>query len=336
MLKRIALLCLALLLMLPCAFAEDAPEENPFIGAWEVLYYIQDGKACTPEETGNVHMMKIMEEGIYSYAVDNEESPLFTYTLGDGFLVTHGIRLVLQGDDLIVGTYEGGSVLLTRIDPLVLNNPFIGTWIPVCTVQGEYIEVMPEWTEEAAAVFSANTAQLIDGDATEIYPCTYADGTCIFPIDDEEIVCAIAEDGLLRMTYANEYQIICARKDEDVPEEISQFYGAWREIAALNNGSLTTDQDSPALQLENGIVLSQLDFTRAAVLSSYPEMVDFPSFWTLCTYHDSTCTLHFVDTPFYCTIDENGLMCMRSEDGSWTSWLVRVEEENAEDPLAAE
>ena len=106
---------------------EAAPAENPFVGAWEVLYYIEDGKAYTPEELGNTQMMKITVAGIISYTIDNEASPLFTYTVEDGVLVTAGTQFVLQGDDLIVGTYETGSVLLTRIDPIMLNNPFIGT-----------------------------------------------------------------------------------------------------------------------------------------------------------------------------------------------------------------
>lgn len=335
MLKRIALLFLALLLMLPCALAEEAPEaapaENPFVGAWEVLYYIQDGKAYTPEELGNTQMMKITVAGIISYTIDNEASPLFTYTVEDGVLVTAGTQFVLQGDDLIVGTYETGSVLLTRIDPIMLNNPFIGTWIPLCVVENGNVRDLSEWSHTAFSVFSTNTVQLIDGDYEDVYPCTYADGACtLFEEDQVYMICTISEDGLLYMADphdSNAYQLICAKEDEVIPDEIAQFFGAWREVAQLYNNALITDQLPATMRPEDSGLLFEYDFSRATVLRTCTEITDFPSIRLLCTYADGACTVLYDDVPALCTIDENGLMCIRAEDGSWSSWLVRVEEE---------
>ena len=43
---------------------------------------------------------------------------------------------------------------------------------------------------------------------------------------------------------------------------------------------------------------------------------------------DCTCVIRYDGADAVCTIDDNGLMCIRSEDGSGVSWLVRVEEES--------
>ena len=340
MLKRIALLFLALLLMLPCALAEEAPEaapaENPFVGAWEVLYYIEDGKAYTPKELGNTQMMKITVAGIISYTIDNEASPLFTYTVENGVLVTAGTQFVLQGDDLIVGTYETGSVLLTRIDPIMLNNPFIGTWEVLLAIDANgTLEDMSDYGQTAAVVFEKDALLIIDGEDVQQIPCTYQDGQCIATLTEDgmtaNLVSSITGDGLLEMRLTSqdmpgEAMIICAPENEEVPEEVSKFFGAWREIAVVYNGKLSTETLHPSTPEDSTLLLTYI-FGRAAVRQILSDDPGDSGFWILCTYADGACTILYDDVPALCTIDENGLMCIRAEDGSWSSWLVRVEEE---------
>ena len=324
MMKKWIIFLFAFLVLTTFAVAEDA--DNPFIGAWACSYFIQDGKLLPDDEDLPVsivwdaeHLILYQSDGSTREALYTREGNICTAWNGK-------TTFTLEGKDIMIG-YEGGlSFILTRIDPLMLNNPFIGTWIPICTVQNNVIEVAQEWTMEAAAIFTANAVQLTSKNSAETYPCIYADGACTLMMDDTQIICTITEDGLLYMSYPEEGQIICIRENEEVPEEISQFYGTWREIAALYHGVLTTDQVPLALRPENGGLLAQLDFSRATVLVTILELQDFPSYHVLCTYADGICTLHYDDMPSYCTIDTNGLMCLRSEDGSWISWLVRTDE----------
>lgn len=340
MLKRIALLCLALLLMLPCAFAEDAPGENPFVGAWEVLYYIQDGKPLTREAAGENPVMFVFTEDTLELHFDDGSVNQVRYSAEGNTCVIGSVIYTLEHDDLIVGhatsTAISLSFLLTRIDPLVLNNPFIGTWNVLCGIDGSELQTYPG---TLSISFEAQQALIFtDGVQNAVYSCSYGDNQCRIEWDGTLIIAAIGEDGLLTLTNSEDatQQIICAPEDEEVPEEISQFYGAWREIASLANGILTTDQIPFSMRSDGSSTLCQFEFSRATVVLAFPEIENLMPTRLQCTYSDGTCTILYNDGPVLCTVDVNGLMCIRAKDGSWTSWLVRVEEENAEDPLAAE
>lgn len=335
--KCLLLFTTAILLMLPCSLAEDAPEENLFLGVWEPLYYIYEGKTLTPEENEeNPTRFTFTEDRIELLMYDGSTESS-AYSLTGNTCTSADCAFILQHEDLIIGSNPRLSLsfLLVRIDPMVLNNPFIGTWIPLCAVKGDTVRTAADQFQEASAVFSANSVELIDGKHVDVYSCTYADGSCILLMDDERIVCTITEDGLLHMTYPVEGQIICAREGEVLPENTTQFFGEWREIAALRSGLLITDQMPQSQRPFENNWLFQYDFSRAAVLRSCPEHADNPSSWILCTYADGTCTILYDDMPVQCTIDENGLMCIRSEDGD-VIWLVRVEEETDAEPAASE
>lgn len=335
MMKRIILLFFALLLSLAFALAEETSEENPFLGVWEVQYYIEDGKPLLPGETPeNPFRFVFLEDAVECHFSDSEITHILCSYNGStctGLAIT----FVLEHENLIVAHAANSdnslSFLLTRIDPLVLNNPFIGTWIPLCVVENGNVRDLSEWSHTAFSVFSTNTVQLIDGDYEDVYPCTYADGACtLFEEDQVYMICTISEDGLLYMADphdSNAYQLICAKEDEVIPDEIAQFFGAWREVAQLYNNTLITDQLPATMRPEDSGLLFEYDFSRATVLRTCTEIPDFPSIRLLCTYADGACTILYDDVPALCTIDANGLMCIRAEDGSWSSWLVRVEEE---------
>ena len=340
---RKCLLCLAAFLLLFTLAAaetaeEAAPAENPFIGVWQIAYYIHEGKLVTDPMTvegGLPTMIEFHEETLTVHYPDGDHNEAACEYMGNTCSAWGGSSVfTLEGKDLIICREGGLSFILTRIDPLVLNNPFIGTWIPLCAVKGHTVRTAVDQFQEASAVFGANSVELIDGKHVDVYSCTYADGSCILLMDDERIVCTITEDGLLHMTYPVEGQIICAREGEVLPENTTQFFGEWREIAALRSGLLITDQMPQSQRPFENNWLFQYDFSRAAVLRSCPEHADNPSSWILCTYADGTCTILYDDMPVQCTIDENGLMCIRSEDGD-VIWLVRVEEETDAEPAAS-
>lgn len=330
--RLLPILMALLLFFIPvCAEpTEDASlAENLFYGTWQLSYLVQDGELVTDNE--DLPTMFVFDENtVTAYYPNDDPNPSSCEYAGNTCSArSEQTHFFLESEDLIIGSEEGFSFILTRIDPLLLNNPFIGTWIPLCVVENGNVRDLSEWSHTAFSVFSANTVQLIDGDYEDVYPCTYADGACtLFEEDQVYMICTISEDGLLYMANphdSNAYQLICAKEDEVTPEEITQFFGAWQEIAALRNGLLITDQMPQAQRPFENTLLFRYDFSRAAVLRSCPEHADNPTSWILCTYADDTCTILYDDVPVLCTIDRNGLMCMRSEDGD-AIWLVRMEE----------
>jgi len=349
MLRKCLLLLAAAVLLFTLAGAETAedatPAENPFIGAWQAAYYIQDGKLLTEE---NATIIEFAADYLTVHYSEDDKNQADCIYEGNTCSAWSGhTTFVMEGENLIVGSEEGLSFILTRIDPMLLNNPFIGTWeILFYTEDGTVRDIEEYAIYTGAAVPAAGELVMpvtFNGDTILIdsraYPCTYADGVCnVFDDDTLTAFCTITEDGVLHIVNPEDttMSFICVREDEVVPENITQFFGAWREIAALRGGLLITDQ-MPQYQrpFENNL-LFRYDFSRAAVRRSCPEHADDPSAWILCTYADDTCTILYDDGPVLCTIDENGLMCMRSEDGD-AIWLVRVQEAPAaEEPAADE
>ena len=338
MLKKIALFLLALML-LPCALAEDAPvdmpEENPFLGTWEVLYYIQDGRPLTEEENQENPVMFIFTEERIELLFQDESTESTAYARDGAVCTVDGLTFTLEHEDLIVGNnpYVDLSFLLVRIDPMVLNNPFIGTWEVLVVVDFDgTVEDMSDYYQAAAVAFEKDALLIIDGDDVQRVPCTYADGQCTAVYEGANITVTILADGLLEMQLttpdtSESGLIICAKEGEVVSEDVSQFYGLWREIALVYNGQVTTDAAQAAYSTSDNFLFTY-DFTRAAVRRIFPDDLADYSSWILCSYQDGACTMYYTDSPALCTIDANGLMCIRTEDGSAVSWLVRVEEES--------
>ena len=344
MLKRIALLFLALLLMLPCALAEEAPEaapaENPFVGAWEVLYYIRDGELLTGEAAAENPVMFVFTEDTLAYHFGDGLITESFYSADGNTCYINSEIYTLEHEDLIIGYATPSnmslSFLLTRIDPIMLNNPFIGTWEVLLTIQPDgSLEDMSDYGQTAAITFEKDALLIIDGEDVHRISCTYADGQCIGTLAEDgmtaDLVSSITGDGLLEMRITSqdmpgEAMIICAPENEEVPEEVSKFFGAWREIAVVYNGKLSTETLHPSTPEDSTLLLTYI-FGRAAVHQILSDELGDSSFGIMCTYADGACTILYDDVPALCTIDENGLMCIRAEDGSWSSWLVRVEEE---------
>ena len=340
MMKRIILLFFALLLSLAFALAEETSEENPFLGVWEVQYYIEDGKPLLPGETPeNPFRFVFLEDAVECHFSDSEITHILCSYNGStctGLAIT----FVLEHENLIVAHAANSdnslSFLLTRIDPLVLNNPFIGTWEVLLIIQSDgSLEDMSDYGQTAAITFEKDALLIIDGEDVQQIPCTYADGQCIGTLTEDgmtaDLVSSITGDGQLEMRITSqdmpgEAMIICAPENEEVPEEVSKFFGAWREIAVVYNGKLSTETLHPSTPEDSTLLLTYI-FGRAAVRQILSDDPGDSGFWILCTYADGACTILYDDVPALCTIDENGLMCIRAEDGSWSSWLVRVEEE---------
>ena len=335
MLRRICIVLLILTLLLPCAGAETEAAENPFIGAWAVMYYVVDGVPHSPEELDYIDMLVISEEGIMTRHGD-ELSAAASCEVSGSTLLWNDLLLTLEGKDLLVCHDDELSVLFNRVDPLLLDNPFIGTWEVLLLQDGEMYS-MEDYGQAAAVTFEAREMLLIDGDSVLRYPCTYADGRCTATVREREhtmqYTAFIQESGLLVLTISDDMGNIgyayCAREDEQVAPAVLRFYGTWREIAAVSaDGILTSDQLPLNQRPEGAGVLFQFEFSRAAAYRTCPELPELQDCWLLCTYTGDTCVIRYDGADAVCTIDDNGLMCIRSEDGSGVSWLVRVEEES--------
>lgn len=338
MLRKIIAILLTIM-MLPCAMAEEA-DENPFLGVWKVLYYIIDGSIHTPEELDYTEMVIINEDGFFVRVGDVEDGPRHYEIAGD--TMTCGTSVFrLEGKDLLVCEDNDMSVLLVRVDPIVLNNPFIGEW-KVLYIQdgGTILDILEYATSIGMTIpttgefvmpvtFDASTFTLNN----QLYACSYADGACTIYDDDEiEAICTIGEDGLLHIVNPEDadYAVVCVRTDEVASEDISRFYGLWREIALIYDGVLVTDQQPSGL-------LFQFDFSRGLVRRTCDMIPDFPAFLLRVIYQDGDCKILYDDAPALCTIDANGMMCIRSENGNGVSWLVRVQKETpAEAPADIE
>ena len=327
MLKRIALLFLALLLMLPCSLAEEAPEaapaENPFVGAWEVLYYIQDGELLTGEAAAENPVMFVFTEDTLAYHFGDGLITESFYSADGNTCYINSEIYTLEHEDLIIGYATPSnmslSFLLTRIDPIMLNNPFIGTWEVLCGADGDVVQVPPD---TLTITFEAQQVQIFtDGVLDDVYVCTYGDGQCRIEWDGLIIIAAISQDGLLTLSSSEDpaEQIICAPEDEEVAEEISRFFGTWRDVAVLTADGMYTDQAPNAL-------LFQYEFSRAYMQTHFPESLAIETVPELCVYADGACVVPYEDGNTTFTIDANGLMTAHFADGS-TSWCIRVEEE---------
>lgn len=324
MLRKILSL-LFILALLPVAIAEE-PDANPFIGSWEPLYYIQDGRALTEEEnTENPVMFTFTEDSIEMLFPD--ESTESTAYVRDGAVCTVGsLTYTLEHEDLIVGVEPAIplSFLLVRIDPIVLNNPFIGTWEVLCVADSGYVTYRPSPEEHMTAIFAADSVQLVSKDESSYLSCTYADGECTLYMDGKAYArCIISEDGSLHIISPENEQklVICAREDEEVPAEISRFFGTWTNVADITSDGLYTNQMPNALTF-------CYEFSRAYMQQYFPEVFDIDMPPQLYTYIDGACVVPGAsgDTSF--TIDSNGLMTARFADGT-TSWCIRVEEESS-------
>lgn len=328
MLRKCLLLLAAALLLFTLAGAEE--EENLFLGTWEIAYWIQDGRLVTPEEDSPT--MIVFEDDTLTVHYPEGE-PHQTDCIYNGNLCKAWKELTiftLEDEKLIIGYENGASFILTRIDPMVLNNPFIGTWTVLCGKMDGSVYPASDLAADAVVIFTADAIQLVTNEETQTFACTYADGVC--SIDDAgetQALCVIREDGLLRL-YSPEddsMEILCARENEVIPEDISRFYGQWREIAVLQRGVLVTDQTAPAQRPEGSPSLFQYRFDRAATARTCPEQALYTPVWMLCTYQDGVCTIDFDGAYYHCTIDASGMMCMRTEDGQRCSWLICVENE---------
>lgn len=338
MLRKILAVLFALTLLLSCAGAEEENAENPFIGVWGVMYYVVDGSLHTPEELDYTDILSITGESVTAHRGDDMMDSQ-RYQIAGNTLLCGDLVFTLEGQDLLVCHDAELSVLLTRIDPLVLNNPFIGTWTVLLLQDGDLYS-MEDYGETASVAFEAKEILLIDGEDQHRYPCVYADGRCQVTAAENgrtiQYTAFIREDGLLVMTIHSPDSgsigyVYCAREDEQPAPAVLRFYGVWREIAAVSSsGVLTTDQLPLAQRPEGSGVLFQYEFSRAAVHRSCPELPELQDVWLLCTYDDGACTIRFDGADALCTIDKNGLMCMRSENGEVASWLVRVEQAPAE------
>lgn len=325
MLRKILSL-LFILTLLPVAIAEE-PDANPFIGAWEPLYYIQDGKPLTEEENTENPVMFTFTENSIEMLFPDESTESTAYERDGAVCTVGGLTFTLEHEDLIVGVEPAIplSFLLVRIDPIVLNNPFIGTWEALCIADSGYVTYRPSHEEHMTVMFAADSVQMISEDESQSLSCTYADGECTLYMDGETFArCIISEDGLLRLiNLENEQQIvICAQEDEEVPAEISQFFGTWKDVAVLTADGMYTDQTPDAL-------IFRYEFSRAYMQQYFPAVFDVEVPPQLCIYTDGTCVVPCEDGDMSFTIDSNGLMTARFADGS-TSWCIRVEEESVE------
>lgn len=328
MLKRVLLLFFALLLSLPFSLAEEAPAENPFLGVWEVLYYIEDEKPLLPDEAPeNPFLFVFLEDAVECHFSDGEITHILCSYNGST-CTGYAITFVLEHENLVIGHATAGdnglTFILTRSDPIVLNNPFIGTWVVLYGTENGQVQFPPHML---SIVFEAQQILIFtDEDQDAAYPCSYRDGQCQMQCDGVTLVGTIGEDGLLLLSGPEDHieQIICVRQDEEAPEDISRFYGRWREVALIYNDILITDSIPFALRPPECGLLFQFDFSRGLVYRACEDLPEFPASHIPCTYLDGACTILYDDMPALCTIDANGLMCIRMEDGSAVSWLVRT------------
>lgn len=336
MLHKITLLLAALMLFLPSAGAETAEggsisepgpaevAENPYLGAWEVLYYIQDGKAYTPEELEYTDTI-IVNEDCLTAREGMEEYTGLPYEIDGQNLVLGDTRFTLESDDLMIGKDKTMSYLLARIDPMVLNNPFIGTWKVLCTVNGSTVRDMAD-AAEALIVFAADSVQLIDENNADVYACTYSDGTCTIYSSDGSTyaLCTVTGDGLLRFVDpSNERKLVIgAREDAVPPDYVTRFLGQWHILTVLDDGELIPDLQEYNQQRKLPVIDTfyfDWPFVTQAVGSNRAAPAP-------CTYTEEGCIIDYGYSQAICTIDENGLMCIREEDG-WTLFLVRTQSE---------
>ena len=273
MLKRIALLFLALLLMLPCALAEEAPEaapaENPFVGAWEVLYYIRDGELLTGEAAAENPVMFVFTEDTLAYHFGDGLITESFYSADGNTCYINSEIYTLEHEDLIIGYATPSnmslSFLLTRIDPIMLNNPFIGTWeVLYLQIQGSSNAF--SFSEYLSAITYEKNGMVLTIDGNQFqFPCTYQDGMCTSVFTEGGLVftfiSSIREDGLVHIAASIEdedvaCEILLAPENEVVPEDIAQFFGAWREIAVVYNGKLSTETLHPSTPEDSTMLLT--------------------------------------------------------------------------------
>lgn len=324
MLRKCTLLLLTLAMLLTSCLAEGVPtaepeETNPFLGLWEVVYYIQQGRIIAPEESGMPTLLTFGAEDVTNhYPNGNANMTACTYT-GDTCQAWRFV-FTMEGENLIVGRNGACTVVLVRADPMVLNNPFIGEWEVLYTQEnGRIYTPADSGFTSQCAIFAAREVQLLtNGRIDGTLPCTYADGACTITMEDYKVVCTIGQDGLLVMSYDGD-SITLVSADEVTPEEITRFYGDWEELVLLVDGVVNTRQD----RVTNNI-MATYTFSRGLVTRTF-DIEDLLPITIPVSYQDGQCTIHFDNQPAACFIDENGMMCIKSEDGT-LSLLIRAAE----------
>lgn len=304
MLRKMLTFLLAAAMLLSCACAEEP--ENPFIGTWDVLYYIIDGVPQEAEELGYTDTFVIEESSITVWV--GETSYTFSeYTYDSTSFACDGNTFVLQGDDMMICRTDDLTCLAARVDPTVLNNPFIGTWNALCVVEDGEVSRPPEDSASITLTFTPDAVTCQDEYAAQTVSCTYKDGVCTIGEAMDSGYCVIGEDGLMRI-YAeslnSDYYAILSNVEEVVPDYISRYLGEWATLATSSPEGLPDPQPT-------------VIFTRAYVFTPMDDIA------ILCSYTEDACTWHIADdVTATCTIDANGLMTITNEQA--TLWLVRA------------
>lgn len=309
MLRKMLTFLLAAAMLLSCACAEEP--ENPFIGTWDVLYYIIDGVPQEAEELGYTDTFVIEESSITVWV--GETSYTFSeYTYDSTSFACDGNTFVLQGDDMMICRTDDLTCLAARVDPTVLNNPFIGTWTALCVVDDGEVSVPPEDEPPITLAFTQDTITSRQEEYVVSHPCTYKDGICTISNRVDNAYCTIGEDGLMRI-YAesldSDYYAILSNTEEVVPDYISQFLGEWLMLATSNPEGVPDPQPTAI-------------FTRAYIFSPMDASA------ILCSYTEDGCIWYYEGEPFLTsTIDANGLMTATADYDNQTLWFVRANPE---------
>ena len=304
MLRKIMMLLLAATLLLSCACAEET--ENPFIGTWDVLYYIIDGVPQEAEELGYTDTFVIEESGITVW-IGEDDHTFGEYTYNSTSFTCDGHTFFLQGEDMMICRTDDLTCLAARVDPMLVNNPFIGTWTALCVVEDGEVSIPPEDEASITLTFTHDAVTLQEEYETATVSCTYKDGVCTIGEAMNSGYCVIGEDGLMRF-YADELgsdnYAILSNTEEVVPDYISRYLGEWATLAISSPEGLPDPQ--PTVILTRAYVFTPMDDSAI-----------------LCSYTEDACTWHITDdVTATCTIDANGLMTVTNEQA--TLWLVRA------------
>lgn len=305
---------IVLLLGLLCCssgLCEGAATEDAalFEGVWQAQYFIGNGQVITQADTDRELPRALVIDGTsVRYLYGAHESEPAAYTASGNSFIAEDLLCILAGTDKIVAQDKQYTIILQRVDPMMLNNPFLGRWNVEGFTEGGKVVAIEEYGMDAYALFGEREVRLFEGDEEQVCPCIYANGGCRIDMGALTLECIIDESGLLLMQQKDESGeglIILSPEDYQPPAHVRAFLGNWQVLTCI--GDVLAEVDS-------------VGFDTAFVTWAK----DGASISNLCLYTPDACTV--LDAAqvqkALCTIDRNGLMTIRCSDED-ICWLVR-------------
>lgn len=184
----------------PCDIPYDGPVLEDFLGHWDVIYAVTNGRGevCQP---GEAHM--IMTEKTALLGSVNAGYNTYSYLIDGPVLKVGSFTFHWVGDNVML--YRSSDVpdrlcVMQRTAPM--ENPFVGDWeVALCFSNGEMVTA-----STTMVTFTETTVEwdLTDSDETVICDAVYKDGVCSFGVQSA----VIDESGAMIVTGGGEVVIL--------------------------------------------------------------------------------------------------------------------------------